>query len=65
MVIKENIKKTYNNVNAELFLRFILHDANIDSLKTNKDVLEYIVSMKKQKEIFQKPERLPGRNSWS
>lgn len=51
MVIKENIKKTYNNVNAELFLRFILHDANIDSLKTNKDVLKYIVSMKKQKEI--------------
>lgn len=51
LVIKKNVMKTYENVNAELFLRFILHDAGIESLKTNKDVLDYITAMKKSKDI--------------
>lgn len=50
-VIKKNVAKTYENINAELFMRFILHEANIDTLKTNKDILDYITDIKKTKEL--------------
>ena len=40
LVIRENIQKAYNNCNAELLLRYILYDCNIDRLKTNKDLTD-------------------------
>ena len=42
LVIRENIQKAYDNCNAELLLRYILYDCNIDVLKTNKDVVDFI-----------------------
>ena len=43
-VIKDNIQKAYKNCNAELFMRYLLHELNIDNLKTNKDLAEFLVS---------------------
>ena len=42
LVIKENIQKAYNNCNAELLLRYLLYEANVDFLKTNKDIADLI-----------------------
>lgn len=44
LVIRENIQKAYNNCNAELLLRYILYDCNIDRLKTNKDLTDFILN---------------------
>ena len=41
-VIKKIINRTYENVNAELFMRYILHELNIDTLRTNKDLFDFI-----------------------
>lgn len=41
--VKKIIERTYDNINAELFLRYILCECNIDILKTNKDVFDYVV----------------------
>lgn len=46
LVIRENIQKAYDNCNAELFLRYILYDCNIDVLKTNKDLTDFIIKNK-------------------
>ena len=40
--IKENIKKMEEDCNAELLLRYILYDLDIDILKTNRDLLDLI-----------------------
>lgn len=42
LVIKENIQKAYDNCNAELLLRYLLYEANVDFLKTNKDLADLI-----------------------
>lgn len=44
--IRENIKKAYDNCNAELLLRYILYDCNIDSLKTTKSLADLIIHNK-------------------
>lgn len=41
------VRKMWDCANVELLLRHILYDLNIDSLKTNKDLLDYISSHKK------------------
>ena len=46
LVIRENIQKAYDNCNAELLLRYILYDCNIDVLKTNKDLTDFIIQNK-------------------
>lgn len=43
LVIRDNIQKAYDNCNAELLLRYILYDCNIDQLKTNKDLTDFIL----------------------
>ena len=43
LVIRDNIQKAYDNCNAELLLRYILYDCNIDRLKTNKDLTDFIL----------------------
>lgn len=40
--VKQNIKTLIANCNAELFLRYILHDCNVDILRTNIQVIEFI-----------------------
>lgn len=40
--VKQNIKNLIANCNAELFLRYILHDCNVDILRTNIQVIEFV-----------------------
>jgi len=40
--VKKNIKTLIANCNAELLLRYILHDCNIDILRTNLQVIDFI-----------------------
>lgn len=40
-VIRENIHKTWDSCNTELFVRYLLHECNTD-IKTKKDILDYI-----------------------
>lgn len=49
--IKKILDRTYDNVNAELFMRYILVDLHIDFLKTNKDLFEYINLNKSEKGV--------------
>lgn len=49
--VRKNIQKTYVSCNAELFHRYIIHDLNIDGLKTNKDLLDFINSHKESNGI--------------
>lgn len=44
--IKQIINRTYENVNAELFMRYILHELNLEIFKTNKDLFDFIISQK-------------------
>lgn len=44
-VVRENIHKTWDACNTELFVRYLLHDCNTD-IKTNKDILDYINSQR-------------------
>lgn len=44
LVIRDNIQKAYDNCNAELLLRYVLYDCNIDRLKTNKDLTDFILN---------------------
>ena len=50
-VIKQILNRTYENVNAELFMRYVLHELNIDTLKTNKDLFDFINANKASKGI--------------
>lgn len=43
--IRENIHRTWDACNTELFVRYLLHDCNTD-IKTKKDILDYINSQK-------------------
>lgn len=43
-VIKENIQKAYDNCNAELLMRYLLYEVNVDFLKTNKDIADLIAN---------------------
>lgn len=40
--VKQNIKNLIASCNAELFLRYILHDCNVDILRTNIQVIEFV-----------------------
>lgn len=42
LMIKHNIQKAYDNCNAELLLRYLLYEINVDVLKSNKDVADLI-----------------------
>lgn len=44
--IKQIINRTYENVNAELFIRYILHELNLEMFKTNKDLFDFIIAQK-------------------
>lgn len=46
LVIRENIQKAYDNCNAELLLRYLLYDCNIEVIKTNKDLTDLIIKSK-------------------
>lgn len=45
-VIKQIINRTYENVNAELFMRYILHELTLEMFKTNKDLFDFIITQK-------------------
>lgn len=47
LIIRENIHRTWDNCNAELLKRFLLHECNV-GFKTNKDILDYVLAAKKQ-----------------
>ena len=49
LVIRENLHKTWDECNIELFKRFMIHEANV-GFTTNKDLLDYILAAKKQYE---------------
>lgn len=44
-IVRENIYKIWDSCNTELFVRYLLHECNT-SIKTNKDILEYINSQR-------------------
>jgi len=44
--VKQNIKTLIANCNAELLLRYILHDCNVDILRTNLQVIEFVKQSK-------------------
>lgn len=44
-VVRENIHKTWDSCNTELFVRYLLHECNTD-IKTKKDILDYINSQR-------------------
>lgn len=44
--IKQIINRTYENVNAELFMRYILHELTLEMFKTNKDLFDFIIAQK-------------------
>ena len=47
LVIRENLHKTWDECNVELFKRFMVHEANV-GFNTNKDLLDYILAAKRQ-----------------
>lgn len=49
--VRKNIQKLYRNCNAELFLRYIIHEANVDTLKTNKDVFDIVSEFRKAHDV--------------
>lgn len=48
-VVRENIHKTWDACNTELFVRYFLHDCDTD-IKTKKDILDYINSQRSSHE---------------
>lgn len=50
-VMQNNIKNLYDNCNTELFLRYILYDCDIPTLKTNKDILDLINVYRKEENL--------------
>ena len=45
-VVKQILNRTYENVNAELFMRYVLHELNLEIFKTNKDLFDFIITQK-------------------
>lgn len=45
--VKKNIRMLINQCNAELFKRYLLHECNIDLLKTPIDIVQYLRDFKK------------------
>lgn len=50
LVIRENIQKCWDSCNAELFVRYLLHECNTD-IRTNKDLLDFINSQRKNNNV--------------
>lgn len=50
-VIKQILNRTYENVNAELFMRYVLHELNLEIFKTNKDLFDFIIAQKASKGV--------------
>ena len=50
-VVKQILNRTYENVNAELFMRYILHELNLEIFKTNKDLFDFIIAQKASKGV--------------
>lgn len=50
-VIKQILNRTYENVNAELFMRYVLHELNLEIFKTNKDLFDFIITQKASKGV--------------
>ena len=48
---RELISKAWDNANAELLLRYILYDCQIESIRTNKDLLDFINNYKQTHNI--------------
>lgn len=48
-IVRENIHKTWDSCNTELFVRYLLHDCDTD-IKTKKDILDYINSQRSSHE---------------
>lgn len=44
---RNQVRKMWDCANTELLLRYILHECRVDSLKTNKDLLDFISAHKK------------------
>lgn len=49
---KDQIRKMWDNANAELLHRYVLHDCNIDTLKTSRDLLDFINAQKQINGVF-------------
>lgn len=45
--VKENIQHYINNCNAELFMRYLLYECNIDTLKTNLQIIDFLRNNKR------------------
>ena len=50
-VIRENIQNTFNNCNTQLFVRWLLNEHDIATLKTNKDLLDFINTHKQSNDV--------------
>ena len=48
---REQVRKMWDCANTELLLRHILYDCNIENLRTNKDLLDYISAHKKENHV--------------
>ncbi|MBO7211837.1 MAG: hypothetical protein J6V44_12635 [Methanobrevibacter sp.] len=49
--IKRNIAIAFENCNAELFMRYLQHDCNIDILKTNSGILSFLNQARKENNL--------------
>lgn len=50
LVIRENIQKCWDSCNAELFVRYLLHECDTD-IRTTKDLLDFINSQRKNNNV--------------
>ena len=48
---RDQVRKMWDYANTELLLRHILYDCNVEGLKTNKDLLDYISAHKKASNV--------------
>ena len=48
---RDQVRRMWDCANTELLLRYILYDCNIEGLKTNKDLLDYISAHKQANNI--------------
>jgi len=49
--VRKNIKETYNSCNAELFMRYLINECDIDAIKSNRDLLDYIRHHRSEKSL--------------